>query len=632
MDPQSRTSNRRSPSSRRSSRQLEDGDLALEKSLELFERGVQLSRFCHSKLEEAERRVEILTERGEVKPAPAALGAEPARATGRGDGRDPPAGLARRAAPRCRRGARSLRARSDVARRRRLPRPTRTGVVAEAMRYSLFAGGKRLRPILALAAAEAVGERLGAPRRRPPPTLALPAACALELIHTYSLVHDDLPAMDDDTMRRGRPTAHVVFGEGMAILAGDALLTEAFALLAREPRRSAGVAVDELNRRKLQTVAIIADAAGAAGMVGGQAIDLEAALPGAARSTPAGCATCTCARPARSSCASALAGAIMAGATERRSAGDRPLRRRDRPRVPDRRRHPRRRRRVGRPRQDRRQGRRGRQAHLSCARTASTHRAGSPPTASTRALDGARERRPRPGSCRRSRAGSSAERIEDTPSGSTRCSSSAAWPRRANARARSSWPAACASTGSPPRRPARRSASTPRSTRRDAGSSVCRPRRTEAGARARRVRASTWPDAWRSTSAPRPAGSPMCCCSAAPRASSRSTSATGSSTGRSGAIRASTCSNASTRARSRLDDLPAGRVPFDIVTIDVSFISLRHILPVVPPLLAASGDVVALVKPQFEAGRAEVGQGRHRPRRRRAGARRRRGDRAPRMR
>ena len=99
--------------------------------------------------------------------------------------------------------------------------------VADAMRYSLTAGGKRLRPILCLASAEAVGGARSA---------AIPAACAIELIHTYSLIHDDLPAMDNDTMRRGRPTLHVVAGEGMAILAGDGLLTEAFNLMAREPR------------------------------------------------------------------------------------------------------------------------------------------------------------------------------------------------------------------------------------------------------------------------------------------------------------------------------------------------------------------------------------------------------------
>jgi geranylgeranyl diphosphate synthase type II len=144
--------------------------------------------------------------------------------------------------------------------------------VWEAMRYSLLAGGKRLRPLLVLAAAEACAERLG----RDPSSArsdALPAACALEMIHTYSLIHDDLPAMDNDVLRRGRPTAHVVYGEGLAILAGDALLTEAFALLAREPLSAAPEAAD----RRLATIAIIADAAGASGMVGGQAIDLRAA-------------------------------------------------------------------------------------------------------------------------------------------------------------------------------------------------------------------------------------------------------------------------------------------------------------------------------------------------------------------
>ena len=152
--------------------------------------------------------------------------------------------------------------------------------VTESMRYSVFAGGKRLRPMLVLASAEAVAEQLGMSAAAAQ-ALAIPAACAIEMIHTYSLVHDDLPAMDNDTMRRGRPTAHVVFGEGMAILAGDALLTEAFALISREPSRSDEIGSDDLNRRKLQTAAIVADAAGAAGMVGGQAIDLEAALPGA---------------------------------------------------------------------------------------------------------------------------------------------------------------------------------------------------------------------------------------------------------------------------------------------------------------------------------------------------------------
>jgi geranylgeranyl diphosphate synthase, type II len=131
--------------------------------------------------------------------------------------------------------------------------------LADAMRYSLLSGGKRLRPILALAACEAVGGPLEE---------ALDAACALEMIHTYSLIHDDLPAMDDDDFRRGRPTSHKVYGEAVAILAGDALLTEAFRVAA-SPRagREAEVA---------GVVFELARAAGAEGMVGGQVIDIEA--------------------------------------------------------------------------------------------------------------------------------------------------------------------------------------------------------------------------------------------------------------------------------------------------------------------------------------------------------------------
>jgi geranylgeranyl diphosphate synthase type II len=129
--------------------------------------------------------------------------------------------------------------------------------VVEAMRYSLFAGGKRLRPIVCLAAGEAVGGAL---------ETCLPAACALEMIHTYSLIHDDLPAMDNDDLRRGVPTNHKVFGEAIAILAGDALLTEAFLLLGRCEHLPP--------ERALRLVQVVATAAGYRGMVGGQVVDM----------------------------------------------------------------------------------------------------------------------------------------------------------------------------------------------------------------------------------------------------------------------------------------------------------------------------------------------------------------------
>jgi geranylgeranyl diphosphate synthase type II len=137
------------------------------------------------------------------------------------------------------------------------------GELFKAMRYSLMAGGKRLRPILALAACEAIGGPMEA---------ALGLACAIEMIHTYSLIHDDLPCMDDDDLRRGRPTNHKVFGEAIATLAGDALLTDAFKVLASSSNPSWPLPVQSL----LDTVAELADAAGSAGMVGGQTIDLLA--------------------------------------------------------------------------------------------------------------------------------------------------------------------------------------------------------------------------------------------------------------------------------------------------------------------------------------------------------------------
>jgi geranylgeranyl pyrophosphate synthase len=179
----------------------------------------------------------------------------------------------------------------------------------------VFAGGKRLRPILTLAAADAVCRHGAAPARQPAVDLALPAACAIELIHTYSLIHDDLPAMDNDTLRRGRPTLHVVYGDGVAILAGDGLQAEAFALLAREPPADDAALV----RRKLRALGVIAEAAGAAGMVGGQAIDLQAAgqVPGRPATLDADGLRAMHARKTGAIIrASAVSGAIMAGAGE----------------------------------------------------------------------------------------------------------------------------------------------------------------------------------------------------------------------------------------------------------------------------------------------------------------------------
>jgi geranylgeranyl diphosphate synthase, type II len=133
--------------------------------------------------------------------------------------------------------------------------------VHEAMRYSLFAGGKRVRPILALAAAESLGAKTKE---------LLPIAGSLELIHTYSLIHDDLPAMDDDDFRRGRPTCHRVYGEAMAILAGDGLLNMAFEVLS-DPRRLKDVAAPRL----LAITREISTASGVFGMVGGQVVDIQ---------------------------------------------------------------------------------------------------------------------------------------------------------------------------------------------------------------------------------------------------------------------------------------------------------------------------------------------------------------------
>jgi geranylgeranyl pyrophosphate synthase len=206
------------------------------------------------------------------------------------------------------------RTRVDAALDRYLPAaPACPDIVSEAMRYSVFAGGKRLRPLLTLAAADAVARDGAVSAAQSTVDLALPAACAIELIHTYSLIHDDLPAMDNDTLRRGRPTLHVVYGDGVAILAGDALQAEAFALLAREP----ATGDDDVQRRKLRVVGVIADAAGANGMVGGQAIDLQAAgqVPGRPATLDADGLRAMHARKTGAIIrASAVSGAIMAGA------------------------------------------------------------------------------------------------------------------------------------------------------------------------------------------------------------------------------------------------------------------------------------------------------------------------------
>jgi len=147
------------------------------------------------------------------------------------------------------------------------PETPALATIHQAMRYSLMARSKRIRPILTLATAEAMGGKIEA---------ALPFACALELIHTYSLIHDDLPAMDNDDFRRGQPTNHKVFGEAMAILAGDALLTQAFILMSSPSlamcSSSPPLVSPQLTLRIIQE---IAKAAGVEGMVGGQVMDVE---------------------------------------------------------------------------------------------------------------------------------------------------------------------------------------------------------------------------------------------------------------------------------------------------------------------------------------------------------------------
>ncbi len=154
--------------------------------------------------------------------------------------------------------------RVDSALERYLPKKEElTSNLYRAMHHSLFAGGKRIRPILSIASFEAAGgkgERI------------LPFACALEMIHTYSLIHDDLPAIDNDDYRRGKPTCHKVFGEAIAILAGDGLLTEAFRLMTSRPEKDPSLSDDAL---VLDVINEVGQAAGVSGMVGGQVVDVE---------------------------------------------------------------------------------------------------------------------------------------------------------------------------------------------------------------------------------------------------------------------------------------------------------------------------------------------------------------------
>ncbi len=143
--------------------------------------------------------------------------------------------------------------------------PEQVGKLEESMKYSLFAGGKRLRPILVMTTAECGGGD---------PELALPFACAVEYIHTYSLIHDDLPCMDDDDLRRGKPTNHIRYGEALALLAGDALLTHSFRLL------SFGSSTSVSPEKQIKIVRLVAEKAGVFGMVSGQVADIDEAKRG----------------------------------------------------------------------------------------------------------------------------------------------------------------------------------------------------------------------------------------------------------------------------------------------------------------------------------------------------------------
>ena len=172
--------------------------------------------------------------------------------------------------------------------------------INKAMKYSLMAGGKRLRPVLALAVCEMLdGDRND----------VIPFACAIEMIHTYSLIHDDLPAMDNDDYRRGIPTNHKVFGEAMAILAGDALLNKAYELMLTYT-----AANSDWVKRKLEAMEIIADGAGAEGMIRGQVVDLESEGAVIRRRL---LNTCTSVKPGALIKAPVLSSAFLSGASDK---------------------------------------------------------------------------------------------------------------------------------------------------------------------------------------------------------------------------------------------------------------------------------------------------------------------------
>ena len=244
--------------------------MPLERSLNLFEQGVRLSRECQERLNEAERRIELLLRDSEGRPALAAFQTDELN-----DQEDSDAETRRkmkafsetigeeRAHPATEAHVFLREHRPLIEQRldRLVPAETiEPTLVHAAMRWSLFAPGKRFRPALVLAVGSIFGAKVD---------MLLGTACAFEMIHTYSLIHDDLPSMDDDELRRGRPTCHIRFGEAVAILAGDALQTLAFQIIAEDDQLSEGV--------RVRVIAETARAAGTpVGMVAGQSFDLAA--------------------------------------------------------------------------------------------------------------------------------------------------------------------------------------------------------------------------------------------------------------------------------------------------------------------------------------------------------------------